>query len=113
MFAFGNLLSFQTSAAMDIYQYLVTALDPEGRYHLLNAVANQLRYPNNHTHYFSCVLLYLFLEAKDDIIKEQITRVLLERLIVHRPHPVRSVRHMCYFKHVVPTRLTVLRSGAC
>ena len=27
------------------------------RYFLLNA--NQLRYPNNHTHYFSCVLLYL------------------------------------------------------
>merc|ERR1712100_222285 len=33
----------------------------------LNAVANQLRYPNCHTHYFSCVLL--------------------ERLIVNRPHP--------------------------
>ncbi len=48
---------------MDIFQHLVLELDTEGRYLFLNAVANQLRYPNNHTHYFSCVLLYLFAEA--------------------------------------------------
>jgi CCR4-NOT transcription complex subunit 1 len=53
----------------------------------LSAIANQLRYPNSHTHYFSCVLLYLFVEGKKEIAKEQITRVLLERLIVNRPHP--------------------------
>ncbi|KAJ6679399.1 CCR4-NOT TRANSCRIPTION COMPLEX [Salix purpurea] len=57
------------------------------RYLFLNAVANQLRYPNNHTHYFSFVLLYLFAESNQEIIQEQITRVLLERLIVNRPHP--------------------------
>jgi CCR4-NOT transcription complex subunit 1 len=51
------------SAPMDIFQKLVVDLDTEGRYLFLNAVANQLRYPNNHTHYFSCVLLYLFAEA--------------------------------------------------
>ncbi|KAI5070413.1 hypothetical protein GOP47_0014756 [Adiantum capillus-veneris] len=75
------------SAPMDIYQRLIVELDTEGRYLFLNAVANQLRYPNNHTHYFSCVLLYLFAEANQEIIQEQITRVLLERLIVNRPHP--------------------------
>jgi CCR4-NOT transcription complex subunit 1 len=48
---------------MDIFQRLITDLDTEGRYLFLNAVANQLRYPNNHTHYFSCVLLSLFAEA--------------------------------------------------
>ena len=69
------------------HQVLVTSLDAECRYYVLNAIANQLRYPNNHTHYFSCVLLYLFLQPKQPVIKEQITRVLLERLIVHRPHP--------------------------
>lgn len=53
----------------------------------MSAIANQLRYPNSHTHYFSCVLLYLFAESKKEIVKEQITRVLLERLIVNRPHP--------------------------
>merc|ERR1712210_6413 len=50
-------------------------------------MGNQLRYPNSHTHYFSCCLLYLFAEANTEAIQEQITRVLLERLIVNRPHP--------------------------
>ncbi|CAM9454525.1 unnamed protein product, partial [Laminaria digitata] len=36
---------------------------------------------------FSCVLLYLFAEAQSEMVQEQITRILLERLIVHRPHP--------------------------
>lgn len=75
------------SAPMEVFQRLVVELDTEGRYLFLNAIANQLRYPNNHTHYFSCVLLYLFAEASQEIIQEQITRVLLERLIVNRPHP--------------------------
>ncbi|KAJ6813636.1 putative CCR4-NOT transcription complex subunit 1 [Iris pallida] len=78
---------FLVSAAMDIFQTLINNLDTEGRYLFLNAVANQLRYPNNHTHYFSFVLLFLFAEASQEIVQEQITRVLLERLIVNRPHP--------------------------
>ncbi|XP_077245049.1 uncharacterized protein LOC143885003 isoform X2 [Tasmannia lanceolata] len=78
---------FSVGTAMDIFQTLIGDLDTEGRYLFLNAVANQLRYPNNHTHYFSFMLLYLFVEAKQEIIQEQITRVLLERLIVNRPHP--------------------------
>jgi CCR4-NOT transcription complex subunit 1 len=82
-----------------------------GRYLFLSAIANQLRFPNSHTHYFSCILLYLFSEGNQEIVKEQVTRyslllakvckltrlssntdvlylrVLLERLIVNRPHP--------------------------
>ena len=54
------------SAPMDIFQQLTNDLQPEGRYLFLNAIANQLRYPNNHTHYFSCVLLYLFFESQDE-----------------------------------------------
>ncbi|KNC78974.1 hypothetical protein SARC_08613 [Sphaeroforma arctica JP610] len=75
------------SGPMDVFQQLIMDLDTEGRYFCLNAIANQLRYPNNHTHYFSCVLLFLFAEAQQEVIQEQITRVLVERLIVHRPHP--------------------------
>lgn len=75
------------SSHMDIFQNLAVDMDTEGRYLFLNAVANQLRYPNSHTHYFSCTLLYLFAEANSEAIQEQITRVLLERLIVNRPHP--------------------------
>lgn len=75
------------TAPMEVFQKLAQDLDAEGRYVFLNAVANQLRFPNSHTHYFSCVLLYLFAEAKSEAVREQITRVLLERLIVNRPHP--------------------------
>ncbi|VVB06762.1 unnamed protein product [Arabis nemorensis] len=74
-------------AALQMFKFLSGELDTEGRYILLNAVANQLRYPNSHTHYFSYIMLYLFSESDQEIIKEQITRVLLERLIVNRPHP--------------------------
>jgi CCR4-NOT transcription complex subunit 1 len=89
------LAVFLVGAALDIYQALIVDLDTEGRYLFLNAIANQLRYPNNHTHYFSFILLYLFAEShqfafnigEQEVIQEQITRVLLERLIVNRPHP--------------------------
>ncbi|KAI9365956.1 CCR4-Not complex component, Not1-domain-containing protein [Zopfochytrium polystomum] len=83
----GGAAPIAHSAPMDIFQQLVVDLDTEGRYLFLSAIANQLRYPNSHTHYFSCVLLYLFAEASQEIIQEQITRVLIERLIVNRPHP--------------------------
>jgi len=71
---------------MDVLQKLMD-FDDRGRYICLSAIANQLRYPSSHTHYFSCVMLYLFSESKNVAVKEQVTRVLLERLILHRPHP--------------------------
>ncbi|XP_064641680.1 CCR4-NOT transcription complex subunit 1-like isoform X3 [Lineus longissimus] len=82
-----SMTTIAHSSHMDIFQNLAVDLDSEGRYLFLNAIANQLRYPNSHTHYFSCTLLYLFAEANTEAIQEQITRVLLERLIVNRPHP--------------------------
>lgn len=82
-----NMQTIAHSSHMDIFQNLAVDLDTEGRYLFLNSIANQLRYPNSHTHYFSCTLLYLFAEANTEAIQEQITRVLLERLIVNRPHP--------------------------
>lgn len=63
--------------SMDIYQQLLNELDSEGRYLFLSAIANQLRYPNSHTHYFSRVLLYLFYETTQESIKEQVTRYML------------------------------------
>ena len=75
-------------AQMDIFVALARRLQPQGRYMLLNACANQLRFPNSHTNYFSQVILHLFCECADDaLVLEQITRVLLERLVVNRPHP--------------------------
>ena len=83
----GENASIAQSASMLLFQQMVTEFEAEGRFLFLNAIANQLRYPNNHTHYFSCVLLYVFAESSSEAVKEQITRVLLERLIVNRPHP--------------------------
>ena len=58
-----------------------------GQHHLLSSMVLHLRYPNAHTHWFSSLLLHLFVEVKDDRFREVMTRVLLERFIVHRPHP--------------------------
>lgn len=70
---------------------LAHELPSEARYHLLGAMISQLRYPNSHTHYCSYAILDIFGPPRDDAlaieIQEQITRTLLERLAVHRPHP--------------------------
>lgn len=79
-------ISLSRTPDIELFQTLME-FDDRGRYVCLNAIANQLRYPSSHTHYFSCVMLYLFSESKTVAVKEQVTRVLLERLIVNRPHP--------------------------
>ena len=70
---------------------LAKMLPAEARYHFINAIANQLRYPNSHTHYFAYVMLHIFgldhVDQQDMDIRQQIVRVILERLFVHRPHP--------------------------
>ena len=70
---------------------LAKELDPEPRYYFLSAMAHQLRYPNSHTHYFSYAILDLFgtglADQQDLEVRQQITRVLLERLHVIKPHP--------------------------
>lgn len=58
----------------------------EVRYHLISAIANQLRYPNSHTHYFSTAILHIFTTGSEDV-QQQLARVLVERLTVARPHP--------------------------
>ena len=70
---------------------LAKELDPEARYYFLSAMVHQLRYPNSHTHYFSYALLHLFgtdlADTQVSDVRQQITRVLLERLHVIKPHP--------------------------
>lgn len=73
--------------ATDLLRSFSREYRPEGQHHLFNAIANHLRYPNSHTLYFSNLLLLLFREASHDSVKEQITRVLVERLLANRPHP--------------------------
>ena len=70
---------------------LTKELHPEARYYFLGSLVNQLRWPNSHTHYFSYALIHLFgsdhADQQESDVRQQIIRVLLERLIVHRPHP--------------------------
>ena len=84
----GDKVPIERGTSMEIFVKLSRDLDNEGRYYFLTGIANQLRYPNHHTHYLSCVLLWLFKCASDkEIVREQLTRVLIERLIVNKPHP--------------------------
>ncbi|KAI9368910.1 CCR4-Not complex component, Not1-domain-containing protein [Aspergillus egyptiacus] len=83
--------AFESSPHSELLEKIAKSLRPEGRYYLLSAMANQLRYPNSHTYFFSFAILRLFgtdySEQDESEIRQQIIRVLLERLIVHRPHP--------------------------
>ena len=82
----GQVAAFNTPA-VQLYAALLKDLDPEGRFVVVNAMANHLRFPNAHTQYFSFAIMNLFENASDEKTREQITRVLLERLIANRPHP--------------------------
>ena len=74
--------------SLELFVKLSRDLETEARYLFLNALANQLRFPNAHTHFFSSTILAMFQAVHDkEIVREQITRVLIERLIVYRPHP--------------------------
>jgi CCR4-NOT transcription complex subunit 1 len=58
---------------------------------MICVVADQLRYPSAHTYFFISFMLWLFASAaraeQPNAIPERISRVLLERIIVQRPHP--------------------------
>ena len=104
-----------TSPQATLLTALASQLPPPAQSHLLTAILNQLRYPNAHTHYFSHALLHLYSteageggeggtsssgakptvaeeqppleQQQQPSIREMVARQLLERLIVHRPHP--------------------------
>ena len=76
------------SPSFAILYHLITTLDQQGIFFVLNAMVNQLRYPNTLTLYFNNFLMLIFAEIDNEFLREQMFRILLERLIVHRPHPV-------------------------
>ncbi|CAA7270173.1 unnamed protein product [Cyclocybe aegerita] len=83
----GSSLFVASDPGVVALQYLAINLDIEGQHHLLSSMVLHLRYPNAHTHWFSSLILHLFLEVNDERFREVVTKVLLERFIVHRPHP--------------------------
>lgn len=91
LYAGANCLFMQSkderSPSLVFFEYLLEHFDTEGRFWMFTTFANHLRFPNMHTYCFSCIILWLFSNTRIQEVREQITRVLLERLIVHRPHP--------------------------
>mmetsp|Transcript_9015 Transcript_9015/g.8420 ORF Transcript_9015/g.8420 Transcript_9015/m.8420 type:complete len:127 (+) Transcript_9015:3583-3963(+) len=72
---------------MELFTEITVKLNNETRFCLLNSIVNELRYPNSHTYFFSCIILYLFHESNSEVIQEQISRIMFERLQVNRPYP--------------------------
>ncbi|EGO54084.1 hypothetical protein NEUTE1DRAFT_87125 [Neurospora tetrasperma FGSC 2508] len=74
-------------------QMLITELSPDTRYFVLNSMANWLRFTSAHTHYFIQVFLDFFghdvasTDPEEMDIRQQIVRILLERLIGYWPYP--------------------------
>ena len=81
--------SKQQVAQKECYEMLkqiILILSSETRLCLLNSIVNELRYINCHTYFYSWMVIYLFADI-DESVQEQITRILIERLQTHEPHP--------------------------
>jgi hypothetical protein len=59
---------------LEFFIKMMKNLEPENRDHLINSILNELRYPSNQTYYFSCLLLCIFFEIKNEQIEEHILR---------------------------------------
>jgi len=87
MVATGASSTFSSSSiSARFVERLLTDSEPETRYHLVSAMANQLRFPNTHMNWYSTALLHYFTSTGEDV-QQQLLRVLVERLLVNRPYP--------------------------
>lgn len=59
---------------LEFFTKMMKSLELENRDHLINSILNELRYPSNQTYYFSCLLLCIFSEIKNEQIEEHILR---------------------------------------
>ena len=55
--------------SMDTFKQIVQTLNDSTRLCFLNSIVNELRFPNNHTFYFSCIILFIYAEAGREIIQ--------------------------------------------
>lgn len=78
-------------AGVTALSVLIHEVPPEARYYLLSSMVNQLRYPMQLTDFFSQTILCIFgknmNDPEDTEIRQEITRIFLERLIGFWPQP--------------------------
>ena len=73
--AFGKqAYELTNKESMEFFKLMALKLNNETRLCLLNSIVNELRYPNKHTYFFSCIVLYIFSESNKEVIQEQIAR---------------------------------------
>lgn len=60
--------------SMELFKHIVQKLNDETRWVFLNSIVNELRYPNGHTYFFSCIFLFLFVESQNLVTQEQIAK---------------------------------------
>ncbi|KAH8129039.1 CCR4-Not complex component, Not1-domain-containing protein [Trichoderma asperelloides] len=89
--ASGSLSISGSEPEVAMLSLLVHELPPEARYYLIASMVNQLRFPNPHTEFFSQLLQHIFGKDMNDPeetdIRQEITRILLERLVGFWPQP--------------------------
>lgn len=87
----NNVMFNSKSSEVTFLASLMKKEDTEFMFQVLQSMANNLGYPNSLTHWFSSVFLYFFSEKSSwqnhYNVQQVITRVLLERVICHKPHP--------------------------
>ncbi|KAH0492834.1 hypothetical protein TgHK011_007764 [Trichoderma gracile] len=96
---------------------LVHELAPDARYYLVSSMVNQLRFPNPHTEFFSQVIQHIFGKDMNDPeeteIRQEITRILLERLVGFWPQPwglIYTVVELCKNEKIMFFDLPFIRS---
>jgi CCR4-NOT transcription complex subunit 1 len=87
----GQLFT-KSSPHFMVLQGLTSSSSAQATNFIINAMVNQLRYPNTHTYWFSQALLELFTSIAEATmnhtqLQEMIATILLERLMPMRPHP--------------------------
>ena len=70
-----------------VIKQVLSALPVDRRFLMINAIVNQLRYPNYITIYMSKTLIAVFSSDTTEVTKELITRVLCERIQHAQFHP--------------------------
>jgi CCR4-NOT transcription complex subunit 1 len=88
----GPTMYSKESAPLKVLEGLVRELPDDFKAQLIEAVVNQLRFPNTHTYYFVRAIVDLFsIVATDDndgmLVQELIMKELMERVAIQRPHP--------------------------